>query len=84
MALSVPGAHAPCLRAQNPMANMDMAAFPGRTYRYLQVRPPATATALRHSALLPRSGMQPAARTPRRSPTAAAALPGEAWTARAL
>ena len=22
---------------QNPMANMDMAAFPGRTYRYLQV-----------------------------------------------
>lgn len=24
---------------QNPMANMDMAAFPGRTYRYLQVTP---------------------------------------------
>lgn len=25
---------------QNAMANMDMVAFPGRTYRYLQVCPP--------------------------------------------
>ncbi len=46
MALSVLGAHAPRLRVQNPMANMDMAAFPGRTYRYLQVRRPS----LQHSA----------------------------------
>ena len=69
------GAHAPRPRAQNPMANMDMAAFPGRTYRYLQVRRPSLQ---RGRTRLPWLSLelevQPAARMLRRCCTAAAVL----------
>ena len=42
---------------QNAMANMDMVAFPGRTYRYLQVCPPSQTAACWHGGILPCSPM---------------------------